>query len=87
MLDTISNARAGMQAAAQSFELAASKTVRANANVVDQVTRTSQTAPARKDPLVKSVVQMTKAETNYSANARVMKAADDLMGTTLDMLA
>ena len=87
MLDTISTARAGLQAAAQSFEQAASKTVRANANAVDQVTRTSQTGPVRKDPLVKSVVQMTKAETNYSANAKVMETAEDLMGTTLDMLA
>lgn len=91
MLDALGTATQGAHAALQSFDQAASRVAKAGANAVAQVTSTSATTPAQSDGLqsgiVKAVVQMSQAETNYSANAKVIETVDRLAGETLDILA
>jgi flagellar hook protein FlgE len=91
MLDALGTATQGAHAALQSFDQAASQVAKAGTNAVAQVTSTSATTPAQSDGLqsgiVKAVVQMSQAETNYSANAKVIETVDRLAGETLDILA
>jgi len=91
MIDALGTATQGTHAALQSFDQAASQIAKAGTNAVEQVTNNSSTTPAQSDGLqsgiVKAVVQMSQAETNYSANAKVIETVDRMMGETLDILA
>lgn len=87
MMSALNTATGGMLAASQAFDQAAARVAKAGSNAVEQVTRTSVTTPAPKDDLVKAVVQMSRAETNYNANAKVVETMDRLAGETLDILA
>jgi hypothetical protein len=87
MINALNTATGGIIAASQSFDQAAAKIAKAGANAVEQVTNTSITAPTQKDDVVKAVVQLTRAETNYNANAKVAQTVSDLAGETLDILA
>ncbi len=87
MIDALGTAVQGAHNALQSFDQAAAKIAKAGTNAVEQVTSNSTTPPAKEDGVVKAVVQMSQAETNYAANAKVIETVDRLMGETLDILA
>eukprot|EP00439_Symbiodinium_sp_Y106_P087960 s1_g496.t1 len=87
MIDALGTATQGAHNALQSFDQAATQIAKAGANAVEQVTNNSTTPPAPNDGIVKAVVQMSQAETNYAANAKVIETVDRLMGETLDILA
>lgn len=91
MIDALGTATQEAHAALQSFDQAASQIAKAGTNAVEQVTNNSVTTPAQSDGLqsgiVKAVVQMSQAETNYTANAKVIETVDRLAGETLDILA
>ena len=91
MIDPLGTSLQGPQAALQSFDQAATQIAKAGANAVEQVTNNSTTTPAQSDGLqtgtVKAVVQASQAETNYSANAKVIETVDRLAGETIDILA
>ncbi len=86
MIDPLGTSLQGAQAALQSFDQAATQIAKAGSNAVEQVTNTSAAAPASGDGIVKAVVQASQAETNYSANAKVIETVDRLAGETLDIL-
>tara|TARA_R110002110_G_scaffold2547_2_gene11902 strand:+ start:530 stop:805 length:276 start_codon:yes stop_codon:yes gene_type:complete len=91
MIDPLGTSLQGAQTALQSFDQAATQIAKAGANAVEQVTNNSTTTPAQSDGLqtgtVKAVVQASQAETNYSANAKVIETVDRLAGETIDILA
>lgn len=87
MIDALGTATQGAHNALQSFDQAAAQLAKAGTNAVDQVTSNGAAPPAPNDGIVKAVVQMSQAETNYSANAKVIETVDRLMGETLDILA
>lgn len=87
MIGALNTATGGILAASQSFDQAAARVAKAGANAVEQVTRTSTVSPAPQDDLVKAVVALTQAETNYNANAKVVETVSGLLGETLDILA
>ncbi len=87
MISALNTATGGIIAASQSFDQAAAKIAKAGANAVEQVTHTSITSPTQKDDVVKAVVQLTRTETNYAANAKVAETVSDLAGEVLDILA
>lgn len=91
MISALNTATGGLLAASQAFDQAAAKVAKAGANAVEHVTKNSTTSPTpsptSKDDIVKAVVQMSQAETNYSANAKVVETASKLAGETLDILA
>ncbi|WOF75632.1 hypothetical protein QMT40_003305 [Parvibaculaceae bacterium PLY_AMNH_Bact1] len=87
MIDALGTATQGAHNALQSFDQAATQIAKAGTNAVEQVTSNGSTPPAKTDGIVKAVVQMSQAETNYAANAKVIETVDKLMGDTLDILA
>ncbi len=87
MISALNNATGGIIAASQSFDQAAAKIAKAGTNAVEQVTSNSITSPVQKVDMVKEVVQLTRAETNYAANAKVAETVSDLAGEVLDILA
>lgn len=87
MIGALNTATGGILAASQAFDQEAAKIAKAGANAVEQVTSRSFSDPHPKDDLVKSVVNLSRIETNYAANAKVIETADRLIGKTLDILA
>jgi len=86
MIDPLGTSLQGAQAALQSFDQPATQLAKAGSNAVEQVTNNSAAVPAQGDGVVKAVVQASQAETNYSANAKVIETVDRLAGETLDIL-
>jgi hypothetical protein len=87
MINALNTATSGMLATSQVFDQEAAKIAKAGANAVEQVASKSIVSPTPKDEIVKAVVQMTRAETNYNANAKVAETVSKLAGETLDILA
>ena len=87
MISALNTATGGMQIASHAFDQEAAKIAKSGANAVEQVSNKSVVTPTPRDDIVKAVVQMTRAETNYNANAKVAETVSELAGETIDILA
>jgi flagellar basal body rod protein FlgC len=77
MISAISTATAGLRASASRFEQSAQNVVKAS----------SPDATSASPDLATSIVDSKTSELSFKANVSVVKTADKMLGSLLDMLA